>query len=449
MNKTAHIDFLSSLKAQDIYVGFSGGADSTALLVLLAEYAGQVGFCLHAIHFQHNLRGQESVDDSSWCRGFCSTRVIPFKEISLDVIGQQRAGEGIEAAARRLRNEHWQQMGGGEGTFVALGHHADDRAENLILRLCRGSNVTGLTSMRDVQRIENITYIRPLLNDNRNDIINFLTESNIDDWRHDSSNDSAIYKRNFVRHRILPELKTELPYSEMGIQHSLANLSADADFIEEHALKVFGELSGKKSISLFFLADLHSAILVRVLRYWLREQLGCEFLPNRRFITRLKTEFNSDVLSGEVKELPLDGDLSLSIQRGQLSVHTENLMALPVTTVEWKWRDTTTVKWNGITFLAQFVDGIPEELNGAAYFDADDLPEILTIRNWQTGDKMIPFGRNSEVKLKKIFSDKKISSELKSTYPIICTDTSIIWIPGIRRSSLFPARGSVLLISVV
>jgi len=449
MKVERHREFLKSLNAREIYVGFSGGADSTALLLLLKRYSQELQFMLKAVHFQHNLRGAESVADAIWCRVFCEKHAVDFTEISLDVTGSQRSSEGIEATARRLRNDYWQGVAVGEQRFVALGHHADDRAENLMLRLCRGSNVTGATSMRSTQEIGAVTYIRPLLDISRDEIIHFLSDANITDWCHDASNDDTVYKRNFIRHNVMPELYSSLDYSKAGIQHSLNALSEDADFIEQQAREKYGDIAGCADVSTSFLMELHPAIFIRVLRYWLRDQLGSELLPNHKLIARLKAELNRD-LSGETKMVPLNGAVSLRIKNGTVTVSQESSSrAERPKAVQWNWKKQNSIEWNGVKLCAKTADKIPEDLTDSVCFDADTLPDTLTIRCWEPGDTMVPFGRKSPVKLKKLFTDRKIAAEDKDKYPLICDGETILWIPKVKRSSACLSSKSVVVIFAV
>ncbi|MEI8245022.1 MAG: tRNA lysidine(34) synthetase TilS, partial [Lentisphaerota bacterium] len=158
MDLTPAKKILAPFKGYKVYAGFSGGADSTALLLTLHSLAAELSIELQAVHFEHGLRGQASLDDAVWCEDFCQSRQIPFTGITLDVLSFRYPGENIEAAARRLRIQQWVEMlAGQKNAVVALGHHAGDRIENLFIRLCRGSNISGLTAMRSRGIIHGIT----------------------------------------------------------------------------------------------------------------------------------------------------------------------------------------------------------------------------------------------------------------------------------------------------
>ncbi|OVE82776.1 hypothetical protein BVY04_00060, partial [bacterium M21] len=89
-----------------LLVGFSGGADSTALVLLLSEL--EISFT--AVHLNHGIRGHEAMEDETWCHRFCRLRHLPFESHSLDVLTNKAAGESMEMAARRLRLAHWKSV---------------------------------------------------------------------------------------------------------------------------------------------------------------------------------------------------------------------------------------------------------------------------------------------------------------------------------------------------
>ena len=152
-----------------IFCGFSGGADSTAALLLARKYQKRFGYDLSAVHFNHHLRGAESDREAQDAEKFAKSLDIPFQCIDLVI----PPGENLESAARNARLEFWKKIAP-PGSAVLLGHHADDRRENLLIRLCRGSNSWGLSSMRAESTVEGVTFIRPLLKMTRQEIERFL-----------------------------------------------------------------------------------------------------------------------------------------------------------------------------------------------------------------------------------------------------------------------------------
>ena len=122
------INFNLTTRFEKIYIGFSGGADSTALLLVMQKQAEKKNFSIEAVHFEHGIRGKASCEDAKWCRNFCELRNIPFKQIDLHI---NHNCSNIEATARRLRLNAWSNIVNSNNEAVVLGQHADDRIENL------------------------------------------------------------------------------------------------------------------------------------------------------------------------------------------------------------------------------------------------------------------------------------------------------------------------------
>ncbi|MDD2403970.1 MAG: tRNA lysidine(34) synthetase TilS [Victivallaceae bacterium] len=407
-----------------IHVGFSGGADSTALLLLLVQH----GYKVIAVHFEHGIRGRDSIEDAAWCRSFCLSRNLDYMEIPLQVMERKSAGENLEAAARRLRLEEWRKIAGEKQISVALGHHADDRIENLLIRLGRGSNASGLSSMRSVQHLGNIIFFRPLLKTRRNELENYLRKNNILDWRNDNTNDDETMHRNYLRNKLLPEWTTQFAPVRKGLLHAAEALEIDADYLENEAATHFSAISGKAVTPVEFWRNLHPAIRGRALRLWLSEKDKTDFIPGRNLLVRFNSELESQ--SSETRLLKTGNNLILVFSRNEIWLREAELSNFQP--IMWDWRQES--EMNGFKIeLSSAID-----MNGVT-FDAELLPDILEIKVPAAGDTMIPFGAKSPKKLKKIISDAKLSAYQKNellALAIPCGE--IIWIPGLRRSAFAP-----------
>ena len=291
-----------------IFAGFSGGADSTALLLLLAESApGRVT----AIHFQHGLRGAAAERDATWCRKFCETRKIPFKLVRLPVLRTKRPNESLEEAARRCRLEKWRKLVAPDDV-VALGHHADDPLEEMLMRLARGANVSGLVGLRPERVVEGVRFVRPLLGLRRSEIEAFLKSAGVRKWREDASNADTTFRRNAIRHKWLPMIREDVGHDK-GLRASLEALELDADFLEAEAAR---RLPLTKT-----LADwraLHPALLPRVLRLWLRARLGRDVVPLAAGVRRLRTKLARKPAG--IRQIPLGDGLSIGVSKRGVEV---------------------------------------------------------------------------------------------------------------------------------
>lgn len=188
------------LPQQKIVVAFSGGMDSRVLLETLSGHRDHFGFSLTAIHFHHGL----SMSADAWaegCAGVCKALGVPLDIQYLEI--PDDSGEGIEAAARRLRRRVFEQL---DADWIALGHHADDQAETLLLNLFRGAGILGMSGMRAVEGC----YLRPLLNLNRGQLAAYAANRGLS-WCEDESNLSSRFTRNYIRHEVIPFVSQKYP----------------------------------------------------------------------------------------------------------------------------------------------------------------------------------------------------------------------------------------------
>jgi tRNA(Ile)-lysidine synthase len=433
------------LEFKRIFAGFSGGADSTALLLLIANEADKRGFRLKAVHFEHGLRGNESIADANWCRQFCEMRKIEYMQVSLDVNSNTNTGESTEAAARRLRLREWEIIAGRKSSFVALAHNANDRIENVFLRLLRGSNVSGLTSLREIQKIGTVTFIRPVLTYKRSGIENFLKSNGVKNWRTDSSNAENEYRRNFLRNTILPQISEKFPNPDSAVLKSIHALEQDADFIETVASGIYKSVNNKESIDTAHLKAMHPAILIRFLRYWISEKIKSDFIPDSDFMARFSAEltrlFSRKSSESKAILLPLHGkSLFLHMRKENISFYKHTTKCTNEPQISWKWKSRKELRWGDFKLKVKINSGkiIPEFMRdeNIVYFDAGLLPSELTVRGCRNGDIMIPFGKTTQVHLKKLFESGKITAAQKKKTPVVCTEKGeIIWIPGVRRAN--------------
>ena len=191
-----------------VLVGVSGGADSVSLLLALHSLANHFGISLHVAHLNHGFRGQEAADDASFVQDLCLRLDIPCTVGFLDVPELIKAtGGSPQAVAREARFKFLQEVSvHHQCDLLALGHHLDDQAETVLLNIVRGSGVEGLSAMPPKNTgLHGLRIIRPLLNQKRSAIENFLATLT-QKYRIDSSNLKEDYSRNFVRHKVMPEL---------------------------------------------------------------------------------------------------------------------------------------------------------------------------------------------------------------------------------------------------
>ena len=191
-------------KIWNIGLAVSGGADSTALAVVLAGMQQQLGFRAIVLHVDHGLR-PDSAADARFVKRLARELGLPFHGTRVQVV--RARGESLEMAARRERLAFFARMVRRlKLDAIATGHHADDVAETFLMRLARGSGAAGLAGLKRISHVNGITFIRPLLDLRDAELRDFLRRRNIA-WREDATNTDTSILRNKVRHVVLPWLK--------------------------------------------------------------------------------------------------------------------------------------------------------------------------------------------------------------------------------------------------
>lgn len=250
------------------WVGFSGGADSTALLQALYECRERLAAPLQALHFHHGLHPAAD----RWmthCETFCLERDIPFHGERLNVV--TNPGDSPEEAAREARY----RCAAGllqPGEMLLTAHHSGDQAETLFLNLMRGSGIEGLAGIPPVRKLAHGWVGRPLLDVDRSALEAWLRDRAIE-WVDDASNTDRAYDRNFVRHEVFPLLEQRWPGLGRRLartaRHARQSAAAMADFIGHRT----GELlQDPVCLPVRALLDLDPAMRALILREWLRRR---------------------------------------------------------------------------------------------------------------------------------------------------------------------------------
>ncbi|MGO1071477.1 tRNA lysidine(34) synthetase TilS [Lysobacter sp. CA199] len=249
-----------------LWVGYSGGLDSTVLLHALAASPRRRERGLRAWHIHHGLHPQAD-DWARHCREFCDAHGL---ELSVSPVSVARdGGDGPEAAARRARHAAF-EAGLGENEVLALAHHRDDQAETLLLRLLRGSGPDGLAAMRRWRDCGRGQLWRPLLDLPRAALEAYAHRHGLR-WIDDPSNQEQRYDRNFLRHRVLPLLRERWPQADAAFAVS-AELSGQASGLldADDALALAQTRSlDPQALSRSALLALPQARRARVLRRWI------------------------------------------------------------------------------------------------------------------------------------------------------------------------------------
>ena len=252
-------------------VGFSGGADSTALLAACASrWPGRVV----AFHVHHGLQAAADGFEQN-CRSICGRLGVPLIVHRVDARHAQ--GESPEDAARRARYAAFAEMArSGEGGVavrsVALGHHADDQVETLLLALSRGAGLPGLAAMPAHAQRNGLDIYRPLLGVAGAEIREWLAGRDLQ-WIEDPTNDDARYTRNRIRSVLLPALEQAFPQFRATFARSVGHAAQAQQLLNELAAQDLESVGSPPRIAT--LQTLTRARQANLLRHWLMQSHGC------------------------------------------------------------------------------------------------------------------------------------------------------------------------------
>jgi tRNA(Ile)-lysidine synthase len=419
-------DLLDSLarlpNPKKYWVGFSGGADSTALLQAIHECRDRLDVPIHAVHFHHGL--QQAAD--AWqehCDAFCKARDIPLLSRKLEIDFSGRSSPEEEA-----RNSRYRAVAEilGDAEMYLTAHHAEDQAETLFLNLMRGSGIEGLAGIPVLRNLENGWVARPLLDRSRPELERFLERRTIP-WLNDPSNEDTSFDRNYLRQELFPVLEKRWPGLGKRLFRTARNAritaGAMAMFIESQS----GDLiRDRLKMPLSKLLDLEPEMQTLILRQWLRRH-EVPVLPEARLREFLDQLAGSRIDSRA--EVQWEGWM---IKRYQLDLwmhRRQPIQACP------------SKKWKQGRKLAIGPDSGSLRLLG----EAVEVPPGWKARARQSGDRIRLLPDGPSYKLKQFFRSAMIPPWLRSGIPVLEWDGEPValgdWVIGYRLQNWLLENG--------
>ena len=266
-----------------IIIGLSGGPDSLFLLHLLASMRKSHSLDLIAAYLDHEWR-PESAQEVLFCHNICSNLSIPFISQKISELNTSLTLNGSkEEYARRARRFFLEQIKKEhKADLIALAHHAQDQQETFFIRLMRGTTATGLCAMKPKYG----TYIRPLLETNKTDILSYLDLNKIT-YLIDPTNNSLDYLRNRVRHQVLPALQNCDSRFPSNFQRTISNLHDTEQFLEHLTQKIFAQITsyqqGNHMLNLSLFHEQKTYMQNRLLMHFLIQK-QVPFTPTSSFL---------------------------------------------------------------------------------------------------------------------------------------------------------------------
>jgi len=423
-----------------LLVGVSGGADSVALLLCLRDMAQDFAVRLTVAHLNHGLRGQVAADDALFVAALCRAMAVPLVSHTVDVAARHKSsGESLQQAARRERFRFFADVCRGQGqNKVALAHHQDDQVETMLLNLMRGTGLKGLAGMRPLDRgLFDLTLIRPLLAVNRASIEAFLAERG-QKYRDDHTNLDTKYRRNLVRHEVLPLLGKLNSDAARALLRVNRHMQAADDYISAQAtslwLTAHAPLSYGTGLRLDSLRHCHRALTARLLQWaHAQECMGESDMETAHIEACLGL---LDRQAGRKIRLP--GGITAQRARHHLVFYRAQPDLSKPYEIELSVPGEAVLP-DGSVISAEPVAAIPAHYppSSAAIAYITGTNTKLTVRNRRPGDTYIPLGASGHKKLKQAMSEAEIPLPWRDTLPVVVFDDMVVWVPGLRIAEQF------------
>lgn len=269
---------------EPVVVGLSGGPDSLFLLHVLTTW--KEPHTIIAAHLDHGWRA-ESATEVIFCAKVAEQLGVRFVSGHLNTyashLKQRGSQEDLGRQARRLFFEDVARSTGAQ--TIALAHHADDRIETLFVRLIRGAGLQGLAGMQPHSTAHGFSYVRPLLEISKQEIVSFLNDHAMT-YLTDPSNESPTYLRNRIRKNVIPALTQCDSRASTNIARALDHLAQADSFCEAQAQEALQRIiinkDGSRGVSISALKEMHPYLRNRVLTLWLYAT-GIPFTPTQSF----------------------------------------------------------------------------------------------------------------------------------------------------------------------
>ncbi len=428
-----------------VIAALSGGADSTALLWGLAQLAARRGAKLVAAHLDHGL-DPGSAGRASAAAATAARLGVPFVGARREVPALRRPGESAESAARRVRYGFLEETRAAAGAlYIATGHHRDDQAETVLLRLLFGSGIEGLGGAKTVHG----AVVRPLLGMPRDALRAVLAETGLSAVE-DPTNADLGTPRNRIRHAVLPALAGEDP-ADPDIAPRLARLAARAQaagaVLDRRIAGAAGLrdlANGDAALDRHAVASLPRPLLPIALAA-LHRRAGAPYPAgeaareelSRQLAGAASGSFGVRVDCGDGWCWRVEGAL-LTLRRAPDRKRTADFtytleipgdLEIPELSVRVGLHHRPVEPW--------MFTGAPHRAGLALPLVAGDR---VTVRNRRPGDRLHPLGSSGSRRLKEVLVDRRVPQAGRARIPLLCVGERIAWVPGVTIDHRFRIR---------
>jgi tRNA(Ile)-lysidine synthase len=437
------------LSPRSVVVAVSGGVDSTALLLAMAEERQAMEVI--AAHVNHHLRGDESDGDEAFVRDLCRSLGIPLQVADGTLDPASVRDRGIEAAAREVRFARLHEIRrAARADFIATAHQKNDQAETLLMRLMNGG---GPAALRGIHPVREDGIIRPLLEVTRSEIVEWLDTRGVQP-RIDRSNGDLRFLRNRVRaflRDVDPSAIYNLARTAAQAQSQWCVLERAVDAAEDVAhddrSTTFRSMPGDRWLRQ---ALLHRHI-VRLDPAQAREVSAHDLERLATELERIPGEGSGADDAGPPRSRRLRISVTRSLELLQSGPHVvlrrigqpSPPFDVPLAPDHEAWIESL-----GLTVRVERADSAPGA--GQRICLPPGSEPRFTVRNRQPGDRFHPLGYPAPTKLKDFLINRKIAREQRDRLPLLIWGGEIVWIAGVEVSERFKTtsrEGDVYVVS--
>ncbi len=407
-------DCLSQIDVnRSIYIGYSGGIDSTALLHASSTACATSGHSLKAIHINHQIHA----DSQQWlqqCVDQCHALDIEIETIDVDV--QQFSQYGVEGAARVARYQAFENtLHASDVLFTA--HHADDQIETILLQLFRGAGVHGLAGCASTRSIGKALLIRPWLEISRQQIERYAEQHQLQ-WLDDPSNNSLVHDRNYLRHKVMPLLHMRWQGLCETIGRSSQWQSESSAMLDSFAqLDAIDAVDKDHRLSIEKISTLDNVRLKNVLRWWIRS--AGRLVPSAEVLGRV---INDTIHSrSDCQACIRWHNNEIRKYRGQLYLQTTRPPHDATLSYQWDLQQPLDIPSLELKLTQQELDKFGVNLNGI---------DLLTVSFRRGGEAMRPRGRGCQKELKALFQEQGVAPWERDRIPLLFLKQQLIFVWG-------------------
>ena len=406
------------LRGKKVLLATSGGKDSMVMLHLFQQLDYKIGIA----HCNFQLREMESFGDQNFVQEYASANNIPVFITQFDTKAFSEDYKiSTQVAARELRyNWFYELLETEKYDYILTAHHADDNLETFLINLSRGTGLEGLIGIPE----QNEKVVRPLLAFSQEEIEDYASVNGIQ-WREDSSNASDKYLRNKIRHHVVPLLKELNPNFLLSFHKTQGYLQQAQDMVDDAAIMVYQQVAQQDGDTIYFdLQQLQKLPNYKSYLYqWLNE-FGFKAWVD--IYDLVDSQSGKCVYSSEYRLLKDRDSLLLSRLNEEDEIQEYAIL---------ENQKEVNIPLN-LSFCK--VADISIGSNKTIFVDADKLHYPLVLRHWNEGDHFQPFGMDGKSKkISKLFKDEKLSLIEKESKWLLCSNTEIVWVIGLRQDERF------------